>query len=188
MTASVPGPDGKAAPAAQHYAAPLYEPDAPAGYVAPGMPGAPAPYAYAPLPAAAPRTPNAGAALAAALGAVVVGALAYGFLMKALDREFGWLVIGLAAAVAWPLGKLGGRNPVLPVAGAVLAALSLLLGQFFGVGLYLHQLTGASLGELYGPEFSVTLEGWKAVLEPMDALFYGIALFEGFVFTRRISA
>ncbi|MFC9325388.1 hypothetical protein [Kitasatospora sp. NPDC057015] len=185
MTAPAPGSDGKAGPAAQHYAAPMYEPEAPVGYVAPGMPGAPAPYAYAPLPPSARRRPNAVAAVAAALGGMLAGALAYGFLTKALDREFGWLVIGLAAAVAWPLGKLGGRNPVLPVVGSLLAALSLLLGQFFGVTLYLHELTGASVGELFGPQFDLTVEGWKATLEPLDALFYGIAVFEGFVFTRR---
>ncbi|MFB7662470.1 hypothetical protein ACFC1R_00775 [Kitasatospora sp. NPDC056138] len=86
-----------------------------------------------PAPTAAPRSPAL--AVAAATGAAVAGALAYGFLMKALDHEVGWVVAGVAAAVSLTLGKLGGRNPSLPVAGAVLSVLGLFLGQLFGIAL-----------------------------------------------------
>ncbi|MFC8454041.1 hypothetical protein [Kitasatospora sp. NPDC057223] len=186
MTAPVPAPDGQAGPAAApHFTIPAHHDDAPAGYVAPGMPGAPAPYAYAPLPTVA-RRPNPGGAVAAAVGAALVGGLAYGFVMKAIDHEIGWLVFGVAAVIAWPLGRIGGRNPVLPVAGAVLSVLALFLGQVFGVTLYLHEFTGLSVGELLGAEVDLVLEGWKANLAAMDALFYGIAVFEGFVLTRRM--
>jgi hypothetical protein len=92
----------------------------------------------------------------------------------------------VAAVIAWPLGRIGGRNPVLPVAGAVLSVLALFLGQIFGVTLYVHEFTGVSVGELLGSEVDLVFEGWKANLAAMDALFYGIAVFEGFVLTKRM--
>ena len=185
MTAPVPGPDGQAGPAAPHYTVPAQQAAPPAGYVAPGMPGAPAPYAYAPL-SAVTRQPNIGGAIAAAAGAALAGALAYGFIMKAIDHEIGWLVVGVAAIIAWPLGRIGGRNPVLPVAGAVLSVLALFAGQFFGVSLYLHEFTGLSVGELLGSNIDLAFEAWKSNLAAMDVLFYGIAVFEGFVLTNRM--
>ncbi len=106
--------------------------------------------------------------------------------MKAIDHEIGWLVFGVAAIVAWPLGRIGGRNPLLPVVGAVLSVLALFLGQFFGVALYLHEFTGLSVGELLSSDVDLAFEGWKANLAAMDAVFYGIAVFEGFVLTNRM--
>ncbi len=185
MTAPEPGSDGRTGPAAPHYSVPAWHDEAPAGYVAPGMPGAPAPYAYAPLLTPAKRRPNVGGAIAAALGAVVVGALAYGFVMKAIDYEFSWLVVGLAAAVGWPLGTLGGRNRALPVVGAVLAALALFLGQTFYAALVLHEVLGASFGDLLGADRDVTLQLWQANRGLYDVLFYGFAVVTGVLTTRR---
>ncbi|WP_371481072.1 hypothetical protein [Kitasatospora sp. NBC_00315] len=185
MTASEPGHDGPAGPAAPHYSVPAWHDEAPAGYVAPGMPGAPTPYAYAPLIATAKREPNLGGAIAAALAAVVVGALAYGFVMKALEHEFSWLVIGLGAAIGWPLGRLGGRGAALPVIGAVLAVAALFLGQFFYATLVLHEVSGASVGDLLGTDRDVTFQLWQANRGVYDVLFYGIALMAGGLTTRR---
>ncbi|MFI6445503.1 hypothetical protein [Kitasatospora sp. NPDC050543] len=185
MTAPAPGSDSQSGPAAAtHYTVPAQQQEAPAGYVAPGMPGAPAPYAYAELPAR-PSSPNIPGAVAAALGAALAGALAYGFVMKALEREFGLAAVALAAAVAWPLGKLGGRNPVLPVAGAALSALALFLGQFFWGALMLHEIAGAPFGELFGSALDVTFRVWKEDRDFYDVLFYGLALYVGFSSTRR---
>ncbi|KJK58721.1 hypothetical protein [Saccharothrix sp. ST-888] len=139
-----------------------------------------------PAPAAAPRSPAL--AVAAATGAAVAGALAYGFLMKALDREIGWVVLGVAAAVAFALGKLGGRNPSLPVAGAVLSVFGLFLGQLFGIALYAHEQLGASFLDLFGSELDATFRIWQDTRGVLDLVFYGLAVFEGYTFTRRFAA
>ncbi|WP_395295814.1 hypothetical protein ACF9IK_21785 [Kitasatospora hibisci] len=182
MTAPAEGADGQSGRprTAEHYSvAPAQA--APEGYVAPGMPGTPA-ADYRPEPAAERARPRrTGAAVAAAVTAMLAGAAAYGTAPARVESTIGWLAIALAAAVAWPLGRLGGRNRLLPPLGALLAAGSLLLGQLLGQTLRLHDLAGTPYGEL----LHGALTTWRAERHPLDLAFYGIALIGGFLLTRR---
>ncbi|MFF4649447.1 hypothetical protein [Streptomyces sp. NPDC001380] len=117
-----------------------------------------------------------------------MSALVHGFVMRTTDHEIGWLALGIGAAVAFAPGRLGGRNPVLPAAGTVLALLGVLLGQLFGVALHAHQELGYEVTDLLGGKLHLTFEAWKASRGVMDVLFYGIAGYEGFVPTRRIGS
>lgn len=190
MTSPAPGTDGtsgpRPAPPAPHYSVPAQQPEAPAEYVAPGMPGSPAPYAYAPLPPQPPRTPRVGLAVGAAVGAALVGSLAYGFVMKALEREISYAAVLLACLVALPLGRLGGRNPVLPAVGVVLSLVAVFLGQVFGLSLLLGDLTGTPLGEIYGSHLGDLLDVWQEALDAKEAVFYLVAAVAGFSVTRKL--
>ncbi|MGW4897239.1 hypothetical protein ACWEQL_34025 [Kitasatospora sp. NPDC004240] len=190
MTTPAPGPDGQSGqPYAPHFSVPAQQqPPAPNEYVAPGMPGAPTPYAYAPLPPQPARSPRTGAAIGAAVGAALVGALGYGFLMKALEREISYAAIGLAILIAFPLGKLGGRNPLLPVVGVVLSLVAVFLGQLFGLSLILSKLTGAPLGEIYGSYFSDLFSLWRESLNAKDLIFYGVGAVACFSVTKKVGA
>ncbi|MFB7616588.1 hypothetical protein [Kitasatospora sp. NPDC056181] len=182
MTAPAPGADGQSGRprTAQHFSV-APEPEIPEGYVAPGMPGAPV-TGYRPAPADAPsRRRRTGPAVVAAVAAMLAGALAYGAAVARVEGGIGWLAIALAAAVAWPLGRLGGRSHVLPPLGALLAAGALFLGQLLGRTLRLHHLTGTPYGELLGD----ALRLWRADRHPLDLVFYGIAVIGGFLLTRR---
>ncbi|BFV58842.1 hypothetical protein KCMC57_up39460 [Kitasatospora sp. CMC57] len=143
------------------------------------------PVAPAPAPAA-PKAP--GVAVAAAFGAAIVAGLAYGFIAKAIEREIGWAVIGIAAAVTFTLGRLGGRNPVLPVVGAVLSVLGLFFGQLFTMALFAHQEAGLSVGDLLTSQLDLTFELWKADRDIIDVLFYGIAVYFGFTYTAKFAS
>ncbi|MBV6696491.1 hypothetical protein KV557_05040 [Kitasatospora aureofaciens] len=170
---------------AQHYSvAPAL--GAPEGYVAPGMPGAPV-AGYEPTAAGRPGPRRrTGLATATAVGAMLLGALAYGLAPLRAEDSIGWLAIAPAAAVAWPLGRLGGRSRVLPLLGALLAAGALFLGQLL---LQSREIRSQELPERAGAPIRVLLHDalvqWRADLRPLDLAFYGIALVGGFILTRR---
>ncbi|MGW2251813.1 hypothetical protein ACWCXH_16660 [Kitasatospora sp. NPDC001660] len=192
MTAPAWGTDERSGrpPTAQHYTvAPAV--GAPEGYVAPGMPGVPVAGYEPTAPATRRRRPRrrVGLAATAAVGAMFLGALAYGCAPLRAEDSIGWLAIAPAAAVSWPLGRLGGRSRVLPLLGALLAAGALFLGQLLIQG---RQLCSRGL---YGPAdiplrplAHDVLAEWRADLRPLDLAFYGIALVGGFILTRRHAA
>ncbi|MFJ8044769.1 hypothetical protein ACIRBX_30120 [Kitasatospora sp. NPDC096147] len=161
---------------------PAHQPAGPA----PAAPPAPAAFQPTPPPPAAPQAP--GLAVAAAVGAALLAGLAYGLLAKAIDREIGWAVFGIAAAVGVCLAKLGGRNPVLPPLGAVLTALGLFVGQFFAMSLFGHEELGIPVLDLLVGQADLTFEVWKESRDFMDVVFYGIALFFGFNSTQRFAS
>ncbi|MFB7905139.1 hypothetical protein ACFC1T_01740 [Kitasatospora sp. NPDC056076] len=183
MTAPAPGADGPSPRprTAQHFSvAPVL--DTPEGYVAPGMPGVPV-TGYTPdTPTPRRRAPRRRTALALALAllATLLGGLAYGCAPLRAADSLGWLTIAQAGLVALPLGRLGGRNPLLPPLGALLAAGALLLGQ-----LTQHLRLLLATTPTPHPLLPQTLTGWRGDLRPLDLAFYAIALIGGFLLTRR---
>ncbi|MER5356181.1 hypothetical protein ABT093_38415 [Kitasatospora sp. NPDC002551] len=199
MTASAPGADGRSGrpPTAPHFSV-APEPETPEGYVAPGMPGAPvAGYRPAdPAPGSAPADAaeggeiargrrrhrnRTGPAVALAVLAMLAGAGALGCAPARAEATVGWLAIAPAAAVAWPLGRLGGRSRLLPPLGALLASGALFLGQLLGQARRLHALAGTG----YGGLLQDALPLWRDGRRPLDLVFYGIAVIGGFLLTRR---
>ncbi|MEU9074852.1 hypothetical protein [Kitasatospora sp. NPDC048538] len=182
MTAPAPGADGQSGRprTAQHYSvAPAME--APEGYVAPGMPGAPV-AGYDPAPRVRHARPRRRTALAVALAALagLIGGLAYGCAPLRAADSLGWLAIALAALVSLPLGLLGGRSRVLPLLGSLLSAGSLLIGQ---LTVQLRRVHAAGPGPRGLPHEA--LAHWRAELRTLDLAFYGIAVVGGFLLTRR---
>ncbi|MFJ9947081.1 hypothetical protein [Kitasatospora sp. NPDC091207] len=186
MTAPVPGADGRSdrPRTATHYSV-APQPVTPEGYVAPGMPGAPVagyhPADEAATPDRGRRNGRTAVAVGLAVGAMLAGALAYGLAPDRATGTVGWLAIAPAAAVAWPLGRLGGRGRALPPLGALLSAGALFLGQLIGQTRRLHELAGTAYGELLRDALTV----WRADRRLLDVVFYGIAVIGGFLLTRR---
>ncbi|MFE6871629.1 hypothetical protein ACFVFS_34395 [Kitasatospora sp. NPDC057692] len=203
MTASSSGADGQSGrpPTAPHFSV-APEPETPEGYAAPGMPGAPV-AGYRPAdpaaPAAAPdraadgtggadgaprrRRPRyrTGPAVALAVLAMLGGAAAFGCAPTRAEDTVGWLAIAPAAAVAWPLGRLGGPSRLLPPLGALLASGALFLGQVLARTRRLHELAGTGYGELLHDALPL----WRDGRRPLDLVFYGIAVIGGYLLTRR---
>ncbi|WP_380278820.1 hypothetical protein [Kitasatospora purpeofusca] len=196
MTASAPGADGQSGrpPTAPHFSV-APEPETPEGYVAPGMPGAPV-AGYRPGEPAAPADTTVGDGAAGAPGrprhrrgpavalavlAMLGGAAALGCAPARAEATVGWLAIAPAAAVAWPLGRLGGPGRLLPPLGALLASGALFLGQLLAGSRRLHELSGTGYGELLHD----VLPLWRDDRRPLDLVFYGIAAIGGFLLTRR---
>lgn len=77
---------------------------------------------------------------------------------------------------------------MLPVFGVLFSLLGVFLGQLFFLYLVLHQQYGLGPGDVFGPELSDTMQGWRSMLDVKAVLFYLVAGIEGYVFTRRLGA
>ncbi|MGW4382366.1 hypothetical protein [Kitasatospora sp. NPDC004531] len=197
------------------YAAPPQYPSGPAPYPAgqPPYPGAQPPVGQPPTgqppyagaapqapgwgagaPGLVPGVPLAGAnagpknvpgAIIAGLGVALVAGLLYGFVVKAIEHEFSWLVIGIAAAVGVTVGKIGGKHPVLPVAGALFSVFGLFFGELFGIALIVHEVAGVEITAVFTERFNLLMDAWKATFDVMSVLFIAIGLFMGFSLTAK---
>ncbi|MCX4982908.1 hypothetical protein [Streptomyces sp. NBC_00572] len=148
----------------------------------PGNPfaGGAAPEQYPVAPPPAPARDNVALGLVAALVAALVSAGVYGAVIGGVEREIGWAAVGVGFLTGFAAGKVGGRNPVLPIASAVLALGAVYLGQLLGIAILLSKELDVSATELIFQEFGLLTEGWNATKDGLTFLFFGIAAFAAF--------
>ncbi|MEU0003145.1 hypothetical protein ABZ079_02245 [Streptomyces sp. NPDC006314] len=156
---------------------------------APGAPYPPQQGAFAAPPApSAPARNNVVLGLVAALAAaVVVGAL-YGVIIGATKHEIGWAAVGVGFVVGLAAGKAGGRNPVLPIAGAVLALGSVYLGQLVGEAMIIANHFDASFNEVFFEHLDAVQKIWKEDADPLTFVFFAIAAFAAFSGAKKAAA
>ncbi|MFF9868401.1 hypothetical protein ACF1G0_23880 [Streptomyces sp. NPDC013953] len=151
------------------------------------------------VPAPPPAQARVGLGIVAGLAAALVGALAYGGLMRAMAEEdgsyteLGIVALLVGALVGFALGKAGGAHPVLPVAGVPLALAGVFLGQLFGYALMISwwaelQNQSLSVVDIFTSEFGNLLDAWKEETSAISLLFFAIAGYEGFAITRKVAA
>ncbi|MES4888308.1 hypothetical protein [Streptomyces sp. NPDC096012] len=185
MSQSAPPPQPQSGPVdGNPYAqqAPAGVPDAPAGAYPP-QPGTaypPQPGAFAPSGPPAPSRDNVVLGLVAALAAAVVVGGLYGLVIGATKHEIGWAAVGVGFVIGLAAGKAGGRNPVLPVVGAILALGSVYLGQLIGTAMIGADQLHIGFGELFFQHFDVVQKVWKEDADPLTFLFFAIAAFAAF--------
>ncbi|MFE3854261.1 hypothetical protein ACFXPN_24340 [Streptomyces griseorubiginosus] len=147
----------------------------------PPAPGVP----YGAVPAPAPVRNNLGLGLVAAFVAALVAGGVYGAIIGLTKHEIGWAAVGVGFLVGLAAGRLGGRNPVLPVASAVLSLGSVYIGQLVGEGIIGAKETPLSFSELFFQHFDVLQEAWKADADPLTFLFFAIAAYVAFSTARK---
>lgn len=164
--------------AQQQDAAGGFPPPAPGGFDGAGYPP-PAP--------PAPVRGNTGLGIVVGVVAMLAAAAAYGGIIKATEHEIGYAALAVGALVGAALGKVGGRNPVLPVVGVPLALLGVYLGQLFGIALLVSATSGApDVVTIFTDHLGDLQSAWKSSLDVKDVLFFGIAGLEGFLFAKRL--
>ncbi|MFI0984032.1 hypothetical protein [Streptomyces exfoliatus] len=139
---------------------------------------APEPYPMAPPPA--PVRDNVGLGLLAALVAGLVAGGIYGAVMGGIEREIGWAAIGVGFLVGLAAGKVGGRNPVLPIASAVLSLGAVYLGQLVGIAVMVAKELNISATDVFLNEFGPLTEAWNEGKDAMTFLFIALAAFAAF--------
>ncbi|MER5869966.1 hypothetical protein [Streptomyces sp. NPDC002044] len=149
----------------------------------------PAPDSYTAAPAPAPaRRGNVGLGILAAVVAALVAAGAYGGIMNAIDRQVGYAAVAVGALIGLAAGKIGGKNPVLPVVSAVLSVGAVYLGQLFFIALALSEFAHIGLGDvLSDPGIGGLNDIWKESAEAMDYLFLVIGGVVAFGAARKVS-
>ncbi|MCX5376436.1 hypothetical protein [Streptomyces sp. NBC_00091] len=151
------------------------------------QPPAPSPYTEAPAPAPA-RRGNVGLGIVAAVVAALIAAAAYGGIMNAIDREVGYAAVGVGLLVGLAAGKIGGRNPVLPVVAAVLALGAVYLGQMFYIALMTAEIANVGVVDVLDKVGVAGLNDvWKKATDFMSFVFFGIGAFVAFGAAKKAS-
>ena len=153
--------------------------------------GAPQPFNGAGYPAPvamAPQRDNVGLGIIVGIAATLVAALLYGLLIKGTKHEIGYAALGVGALVGLALGKVGGRNPILPILGIPLALFGVYAGQLFGIALIASSAGDMSVVDIFTQHFSLLQHAWKDSLDAKDFLFFAIAGLEGFVIAKRVAS
>ncbi|MFF7243729.1 hypothetical protein ACFZBU_07515 [Embleya sp. NPDC008237] len=148
------------------------------------QPGPPGPFGSGPFGGPPPQPPrrvgNPGLAVAAGVVAMLVGGGVYGVIVKALDTQSTYFGLGIAALIAFAMGKIGGANPALPVIAVPLALLGVLLGQLTAIVLFNADASGLSAMDLVTDYTSEIWDTWKDNVGFFDTLvfvFAGVAAF-----------
>ena len=119
--------------------------------------------------------------------AAVAGAAIWAVITVATGYQIGWMAVGVGLLVAKAIKVVGkGLDKPFAIAGAVLALTGCLLGNLFTVCHYVASANQMGILDVIThltPE--ITIELMWATFSPMDVLFYGLAVYEGFKLSTR---
>ncbi|MEU8711535.1 hypothetical protein [Streptomyces sp. NPDC048663] len=133
----------------------------------------------------APSRGNVALGLAAAVVAAVAAAALYGMIIGFTEHEIGWAAVGVGFVIGLAAGRLGGRNPVLAVAAALLALGSVYLGQLVGEAMIGADQLDLGFSEVFFQHFGVVQDAWKDAADPLTFLFFAIAGWAAFSGARK---
>ncbi|MEN6576380.1 MAG: hypothetical protein ABFD90_08560 [Phycisphaerales bacterium] len=131
--------------------------------------------------------------LAAASGllAALVGAMLWAVITVTTNYQIGWMAVGVGFLVASVIRVLGrGLDKSFGYLGAALALVGCLLGNHLTSCMFIARETGLSAtAVLTRIDPVAVLRLMIATFHPLDVLFYGLAVYEGYRFSfRRIAA
>jgi hypothetical protein len=124
------------------------------------------------------------------IGAAAIGATIWAMITALTNFQIGWMAVGVGFLVGIGVRSLGkGVDTSFGIAGAILSLVGCLAGNLLTVCIIISRQESIELLNLLtrlNP--AVTVELMKATFNPIDMLFYGIAVYEGYRFSfRRIS-
>lgn len=131
---------------------------------------------------------NLPAGLIAGLVAAVAGAIAWALISVSTGYQIGYMAIGMGFLVGYAVRKAGkGVSQIFGVMGAVLALFGCFLGDYLSMIGYVSKEYGLPYFEtLQSVDFSFMMSTLFKNLLSMTALFYGIALFQGYKLSFRL--
>ena len=119
--------------------------------------------------------------------AMAAGAAVWTGVAVATEYQIGWMAVGMGCAVGFAV-RLGGRGleNSFGILGASLALMGCVLGNLLTGCYFLSSELGLDYVKvLTGINPQSAVEVLKVMFQPMDLLFYGIALYEGYEFSFR---
>jgi hypothetical protein len=124
---------------------------------------------------------------AAAGIAGIAGAVIWAAITVATLFQIGWLAIGIGFLVGIANRKFGkGIDKIFGIVGGAIAFLSVAAGNFLSVlGIVAANQEVPFMSMLTQFDYSRTFEVMTATFSPMDLIFYGIAIWEGYQFSFR---
>jgi hypothetical protein len=119
--------------------------------------------------------------------AALAGAAAWAAITVFTKYQIGWMAVGVGLLVGFTVRHLGrGVTPVFGLVGGAWALIGCGVGNLLAVcGLVSQEQHVPLFQILRGLDIELASGLMAASFNPMDLLFYGIAVFEGFKFSRR---
>lgn len=126
-------------------------------------------------------------AIAGGLAASLAGGIVWAVVTVATGYQIGWMAVGVGFLVGYSVRYLGkGIDKIFGIIGASLALLGCLFGNFFSlIGFSAKQESMGVLSILGSIDYSLVPQIMIETFSPMDILFYGIAVYEGYRFSFR---
>ena len=125
--------------------------------------------------------------LAAGLVAALIGAALWAGITIVTKYQIGWMAVGVGFLVGFAVRRFGrGIEPRFGYLGAALALVGCGLGNLFAVlGIVAGQESVSFFSLLGQVRWTAVPRIMAATFNPMDVLFYGIALYEGYKLSFR---
>ncbi len=130
---------------------------------------------------------NLGAGILAGLVAAVLGGVIWAVTVVATGYQIGWMAVGVGFLVGYAVRAAGkGIDQSFGLAGAALALFGCLLGNLLIVCYFISDNEGIPMMDLLPQlDLEIISELMIETFAPMDLLFYGIAVYEGFKLSTR---
>jgi len=130
---------------------------------------------------------NFGLAVVGGLAAMVVGAAVWASLTLATGFQIGWMAVGVGFLVGGAIRLIGkGATKPFGCLGAALSLFGCLLGNLLSLCAVVGREEGMSLSlVLLNLDLAAIPGAMVATFAPMDLLFYGIAIGEGYRLSLR---
>lgn len=131
--------------------------------------------------------PNFGLAVVGGLAAAIAGAAIWAAVTVATKMELGIMAIAVGFTVGYAVRVLGkGKDISFGILGAACALAGCALGNLLSSVAFYAQAKGLPFFQVLTSSDFGFIEGLiAAFFQPMDLLFYGIAVYEGFKFSLK---
>jgi hypothetical protein len=129
---------------------------------------------------------NLGAALLAGAVVAAVCAVAWAGISVALERQIGFMAIGVGLAVGFAVQKAGrGIDAIYGWIGGGFSLAGCAVGNLLMTCMFVARQENVELSQVLGNlNLDTAAQLMQATAEPMDLVFYGIAAWEGFRLAR----
>ncbi len=132
---------------------------------------------------------NFSVALVGGLAAAVLGAMVWALITVATNYQIGWMAVGVGFLVGGAVRTLGhGIDKSFGHLGATMSVFGCLLGNVLSICAIVAAQKGLALLAVVtyvGSHPNVIPSALIATFHPMDLLFYGLAIYEGYRFSFR---
>lgn len=126
----------------------------------------------------------------AGFGAALLGACVWALVTVLTGFQIGWMAVGVGFLVGYSVRTFGrGVDPMFGITGAFFAVLGCALGNLLSVAIVVaNEAQVSAFSILSSLDFVTARELMTATFNPIDLLFYGLALYAGYRFSfRRLS-
>lgn len=126
--------------------------------------------------------------IVAGLAAGILCSILWAVITVATNYIIGYMAIAVGAGVGISIGYMGkGLDPIFGIFGAAISFLSCVLGNMLSViGFVANEEGVGYLKTLFMFDYSLIPSIMKEGFSPMDVIFYGLAIYEGYKFSFRV--